>query len=505
MKTLIYALILPLILVLAQSCQPNVDPAAVAPVTSDESISIDEARQIYEASVAAQKTARVGTQKKKWDKKPKWDWAGKEKFSDGTEAVIVPLDHEVTDYPHSIITLDNSPAPQKPQLPEVFTSRKAVVYKVKGKPVVEYMAAIGEKSYKALNTYFDRDSEFTGALLFTDADDNLLRGFYYDKGKRVGEVKEQNSLTGARLAGCYIAPVAIISTYYTYQATAGGYTSPVGSNGVDTMIQYAVVCDTQAPFSPTMYTYNVNGGGSVSVSSSWVGNTAAIAMVYQQLFRFLGPDNRVEPDKHLKCFGNVSGNTYNITVHVDQPTANSNAALSLNAPGGHVVGHAYLTFEQFSSDGSLAYRRTIGFYPLSGGTPLNPSGPPTFNNDALYSGGWDVQVTFNVTGSDFMTAVGYVMDYGSSNYSLGNRNCGTMCVQTLNIIGINLPTAWSSQPAFYTTTGPGGPLVPTMLPSIGMFGQQLRSWSFQGSNQTAIILNRSNTGGTPPEKAGTCD
>ncbi len=216
------------------------------------------------------------------------------------------------------------------------------------------------------------------------------------------------------------------------------------------------------------------------------------------------PDVSVNPIDHLKCFTDDPGSTYRLTMSVDQPTADSPEPLNLGATftDKHKVGHAFLTLTQTQSDGTVI-RRSIGFYPASAGDPISPSGPPAFGDDANY-GNWDVQVTFNVNGSEMTQIVTYIQQYGNQNYHLFNRNCGNMCTGVLGMIGVGISGDWMNYPFGMASSGTGMLQGPNSFytiygPSIGLLGERL----FQA--QSARIINRTHAGGPAPSNAGSCN
>ena len=203
------------------------------------------------------------------------------------------------------------------------------------------------------------------------------------------------------------------------------------------------------------------------------------------------------PD-YLKCFTNSPNNMYKITVSVDQPITGSSAPLSPFAT--HKVGHTYLTLTQIKSNGETI-QRTMGFYPSYAGNPLNPSAPSVFHNDSEYSGGWDVQLTFQVTGTELMKIVNFIPGYTNNNYDLSNRNCGNFALDALGQIGVNVAPFWmntrwySAGNTYIYNSSP----TEVMGPSIGALGEQLFNTP---PNRTTA---KSHAGGSAPKHLGKCD
>ena len=494
MKKFWYSSVLALSLVLLQACKENEPvPATAQQNQLDEQISVAQARQIFEQYQLNDRALRAGT-KKKFEKKPKWDYAQKEKFIDGREVILAPVDTEVADYEYAVVSAKPSIGAPKTAA-EVFTTHKVVVYKDKGKDKVELMSVFGEVDYKRQHTYLDYDSEFTGALLFRTLDGDFLRGVYYERGKKLGIIEPSKSnLKNGRPSACYV--IHTLTTFY-YTVTVGPYTSQPQSNG-DVRDTYQVICD-DAPQGGYPNTYNAGAGGSSSSGSAWSSNNAAMQMVFEQKYRVRTPDNLIVnvPD-YLKCFDANTGSNYKVTLNIDQPVGGTGIALNPFADGNHWVGHAFLTLEQTNANGQVI-RRSIGFYPGSGESSINNSNQNSgMGNDAIYSGGWNVQVIFGITGSEMATVTNFLSNYGSNSYQLFSRNCGNMCTDALSTIGINLPMDWTNQVLFYSSSYSGSGTA-VRGPSIGAFGQQMTTY------QHSKVVSRSTSGGTPSSNQGSCN
>ena len=298
MKRLTPCLLLFLMLVSALlSCQQ--EPAIPLVANDDESLSIVEAQRIYDSYIRQNAGAKASDNKDKFEKKLKWDFAHKEKLTDGTQVILVPLDHTVPEYSHMLL-VDNTYKGEQRSLGEVFTARKAVIYKYKGKDVVEYMTVVGEANYKKQRSFFDDPNILTGVMLFSDQAGNFLRGWYYKDGKQSGVV-QMNDKGGRRY--CYIAENYTIRMQVVQ---SGGSTFGPFMNGTD-YTGMTVVCDTWSPIAPYQYTYNsgnTGGGGGGTSTGTWALSPYA-ATVFQQSYVVWSPDNKiVDVQKYLKCFTN---------------------------------------------------------------------------------------------------------------------------------------------------------------------------------------------------------
>lgn len=128
--------------------------------------------------------------------------------------------------------------------------------------------------------------------------------------------------------------------------------------------------------------------------------------------------------EYLKCFTNVAGGTYKVTLAVDQPQPGTRKAFKMLS-GGDVcnVGHTFLILEQ--TIGGVTTKRSIGFYPSGTCTPLNPEAPGIINNDEEHD--YNVSVSTTLSGTAFMNFISRVKNNVSlnNNYNLNFNNCTT--------------------------------------------------------------------------------
>ncbi len=295
------------------------------PTSSDSTMTLEEAQQIFTRQsdkLSHSRTAGDGESNDKMDfeKRPLWSYATKEKFKDGTQVVIAPLENELPKYLSAVISTQATLKQKSKTNAQVFTTHKAVVYKDKdkGKETVEIMSVIGEEDYKTKNTYFDNDQIFTGALLFHDLNNKFLRGFYYDKGKYIGRLDKPKK--NGRTTGCYWTET--VSVFY-YTVSAGGIQYQSATPNGDVRVTMTLYCDDSPPYNPYMTTTNTNNSGGASTGSSastWIANAYQQQSMFNQLFTFETADkNFIVANDHLKCFNNVTGSTCTITLHIDQP------------------------------------------------------------------------------------------------------------------------------------------------------------------------------------------
>lgn len=195
--------------------------------------------------------------------------------------------------------------------------------------------------------------------------------------------------------------------------------------------------------------------------------------------------------KYMDCFKNGTGQSYRITIYVDQPVHGQNdqflvLPIATTHPTGlgimvhgviRDVGHSFAGFEKINTDGSVA-RQILGFYPKESG--VRPKG--TIKDDSGHP--FDVSYTVTLNESQFNLALqGMKNDfehayYGLSNINSNQYNCVDAAKSWLGSTGTNLPDA----PRGFFKNTPGD------------FGQALR-------NQTGADVNK----GVAPVSDGPCN
>jgi hypothetical protein len=154
-----------------------------------------------------------------------------------------------------------------------------------------------------------------------------------------------------------------------------------------------------------------------------------------------------------KCFTNIAGNgnTYSVTVCVDQPEPGASDAWTVSATGAGGssaggnpanVGHTFLIFMQ--NTGGEIITRNVGFYPATLVSPRTPTAVGEFNNDALH--GFNVSLTVQVTNSQFFNMLNYVSQQTGSQYDLNANNCTSFALKTLDAGEIFLPSTIGTWP-----------------------------------------------------------
>lgn len=187
---------------------------------------------------------------------------------------------------------------------------------------------------------------------------------------------------------------------------------------------------------------------------------------------------------YLRCFSNVPGATYKVTLAVDQPVANTRKTFKMFNNGNACdVGHAFLILEQ-NVNGSKT-TRVIGWYPSTTATPFNPQSVGALNNDQNHP--YDVALVNNINGSDFMDIINEIKNDSHSLYDLNEYNCSNWAYSKIFMHPMDNIDATEG----YWPLGHG------MNP--GDLGQDIRAGNINLENYQSIL-----PAGTAPANEGTC-
>lgn len=178
-------------------------------------------------------------------------------------------------------------------------------------------------------------------------------------------------------------------------------------------------------------------------------------------------------EEYLECFDISAG--AELTIYVNQPTANNDRAYSVT--GG--VGHAFIGITQND------ITRVFGLYPISSSTPFNPDDPHAFGNNQ--GDDYDVSVSINISAFQLSAIITESVTY-DTNYNLSTNNCTNFVMDIAQLTDL---------PPIPDTHGewPGG-----SGNNPGAFGEDLREImeEFPGA-----IINED--GGNAPLNGGNCD
>ncbi|SEJ26200.1 hypothetical protein SAMN04487995_3828 [Dyadobacter koreensis] len=170
-----------LFLIIIYSCHPK-DTVTPTSELSSKSVTIEEAKVLYEKYVNLNRTARTSKRKRK--ERPVWESGKNLTLSDGKEGMVVVIEEDQDAL--TLVSFDKDTNSVK-SFEELFTSVKLLVYKdEKGKEHVERMYIKGDLDYAKRKKFRYEDSDFSGKIWFEDFEDNFLRGFFYKDGKTIG-------------------------------------------------------------------------------------------------------------------------------------------------------------------------------------------------------------------------------------------------------------------------------------------------------------------------------
>jgi hypothetical protein len=143
----------------------------------------------------------------------------------------------------------------------------------------------------------------------------------------------------------------------------------------------------------------------------------------------------IEGDKIINPFDDgKKAVAYALMIHVRQPVSGKRKVYVLNN-----VGHTFITLIKYNAD-STNVSRSFGFYPKKSfplaATPLFPSSPSTFKDDALHS--WDeVSGTF-ISRRSFNRILTTIKKYDHKKYQLSHTNCTDFGLEMAAEAGITI-------------------------------------------------------------------
>jgi hypothetical protein len=203
-----------------------------------------------------------------------------------------------------------------------------------------------------------------------------------------------------------------------------------------------------------------NGGGSLhnnnSITPTGSGHfdyNLVPAIPYTRWVVAPAPDRLISDiKKYLGCFTINNAATYNVTLYVKQPIPNSRiivsdgygnklpSSLDLNSL---TVGHSFLGFTQ-SGANIPSVSRYVGFYPSTMVSPFLPVTPGAIADNSNTD--YDVSITFKVSGKEFKAIMEQFQAETKNDYNLNWNNCTDVCINSLNVVGLNIPRTLSTWP-----------------------------------------------------------
>ncbi len=244
-----------------------------------------------------------------------------------------------------------------------------------------------------------------------------------------------------------------------------------------------------------LYNYSGSGSGGGGGTSAGPSYTDAANQYIQ-----IGPQIPIaDIAGYLSCFGS-GGQSYSVTLYVDQPVNNSSAPYSVGGSGSigtsggsgsgsssidgaFDVGHTFLALTEVLASGAVI-TRYMGFYPKTSANPSSPTAPGVIGDDENHNA--NISLTINVLSSQFNAIMYYMSQASVQTYSLNQNNCTTYALAALGNGGISMDPPRGSWPM-------GGGDDP------GDLGQYLRTMPL-GSNMT-LNTNQTQAG----YNIGTCN
>jgi hypothetical protein len=482
--------LLPLLLILG-ACSKNL--VETVSLKSDKSITVQEAKNYYvSTSENKNKNIRIGESPLEFsniERTIKWE-KSISKVINGQEIIITPLSYnKYRALRYSNHKNSNNKGLNKKDS-HISLNETSFLYFYKdetGNIFEDVVTSVPTEEWSKNPT-----KRFSGYVIISDRKMNFKKGVVFNNGEVSGGFGISNSSKNGRTGDIcgYIEQWG-----YNYSIDSDGRASD------PTYIDYGTIpiyCTLAPDISPgyQIPTNSYDGTGYYYDPPAYVSEDAYFANNF-----ISDPSDKTinNIQDYLKCFSNNQGSIYKLAVSVDQPIFGSSSPLNPFATGKHVVGHTFVTLTQVDSDGGTT-QRTLGLYPLYGGSVTNPNVPSVFGNDSEYSGGWDVQLTFRITGNEMMQLVNFIPNYTNTNYDLSNRNCGNFGTDVLGQIGISVTPYWMNT-YWYSVAMPygGGSATEVRGASVGALGEQLYN------TPPSRTTTKSHDGGDAPKNLGICN
>lgn len=161
-----------------------------------------------------------------------------------------------------------------------------------------------------------------------------------------------------------------------------------------------------------------------------------------------GDDKITDLNAYLKCFKHKQGNTYQVTLYMQQPIPGTRATWqALNGVDAAkqkspvFVGHTFIALKQIFGTDTLV--RNLGYYPSKAVDPLNPITFGQLNNDQQRA--YNLSLTINISLEQLTSILNYI-NSGITYYNLNTFNCTNFALDALAKGGINLPRTEGSWP-----------------------------------------------------------
>jgi hypothetical protein len=358
-------------------------------------VSTAAAREWYDKHLAS---ASGRENKQLPERTPLWDSAQAIMLDNGLPAVAVPLRYRQRSLGTGGLA-------------------RLLLYEQQGRWQARIMKMVSDSAYFYANGETIDLENFTGILTLYDWQENFVGGVGFANGKTTGSLSKPNA--SARTGdGCQLVTI----THYT-RACVGDYCT----TSIDYEESY-IECSGGGGGGNPLPTGPVVGGGGGSPGS---GQPGPFTFLKPRIsYTIPGQDKQpIDLAKYLDCFGaSLAGDSYQITVYVDEPIAGSG-----ETKNGLNVGHTFVGFKKTSANGG-SIEQVFGFYPGEYSTGWVKSKFAS-NGGSPYT----VSVSFPVTGQQFLEASNAARYTISQMYNVQDQNCTDVVFYIFDAMGIGLP------------------------------------------------------------------
>ncbi len=395
------------LIIFATACKKNVGGLSVSP--------LQDAEQHFNRDIGAGRAPAAGAvSRKAIQRSPDWQAAEVRQMSFG-RAVIVPLNLQGD----NIVSTGLSPGRDY----NLAALTRLLVYVAPdGRYQYEVVTALPDSAWMP-------GANFSGIELVEDWYGTLLHEYKFEGSGKVRAFQPSRHPDDKISAG-------VQSIEVCYSIEGYNYTISDPEDGV--YWSEGLGCDE--------YFFDDAGGSGGGLPSagdySGIGGISGGSAIAKMMIVNRGSKPIKDPDGYIKCFANVPGAVYTVSLDVDQPAPGqrkpySSGSLSAeDAPAGLSVGHVFLAFTE--NRGGVIDRVAMGLYPSGPVSPLSPLSPGSLNDDSGHP--YDVNLTITVPGATFMDILRACAGGNSVKYNLNSNNCATWALSSLAAGGIFITT-----------------------------------------------------------------
>lgn len=275
----------------------------------------------------------------------------------------------------------------------------------------------------------DATRAFSGSVVAEDWQGHFLAGFHYDT-SGVKAIVSNKSPSAERNK---IEITCITTSWYTCVSMEGVNHVYCNYDGSETQCFSSSSPDYggSGGSSPNSADYGIVGGihgdgGGGGVTSA--NNTNQLVVLPAN------PAKTIKsPEKYFRCFTYEANATYGIDVFVQEPIAGTRYHINYKLS----PGHTFLDIWEKEPNG-IVIRRSVGFWPKSSTTPLNPVSDGIIQNDEGHSYNVHVGIT-NVSAAQIHNLISTISSNSAEQYNLSSNNCASYAIAVMSAAGIYLP------------------------------------------------------------------